>query len=252
MSALLNNDSGTGLLDRLNNENKLMAASAFNYGMLEKGLFAFFYVPKLIGQSHEQAEDLILAAVDSLRKGHFSDDLFEAVKMECLKDFLSSTESLHDKFNTILDMVMSKQMPEELAAREQKIRNLTKQDIVNLAKKYFGDNMLMFRSSMGVKQHEKLEKPNWKPVVAQNTEAKSDYAKSIEDMPVASITPQVINFEEKVSIVPVNESFNLYGTKIHATTCSLWMLCSTTVLFAIVISIMQLNMCLCREPKIIL
>lgn len=213
MSALLNNDSGTGLLDRLNNENKVMEASAFNYGMLEKGLFAFFYVPKLIGQSHEQAEDLILAAVDSLRKGHFSDDLFEAVKMECLKDFLSSTESLHDKFNTILGMVMSKQMPEELAAREQKIRNLTKQDIVNLAKKYFGDNMLMFRSSMGVKQHEKLEKPNWKPVVAQNTEAKSDYAKFIEDMPVASIAPQVINFEEKVSIVPVNESFNLYGTK---------------------------------------
>lgn len=213
LGSILNNESETGLLDKLNNDNKLMGVEAFPYSMLEKGMFAFFYVPKLLGQSHEEAENYIFAALDSLKSGNFSDALFEAVKMEHLKSFLTNTESLGGKFEQMLDMVMSQSTPEEYLSRESRIRNLTKQEIVDLAKKYFGDNMIVIRSSMGIKQHEKLEKPNWKPVVAQNTEAKSVYAKSIEEMPVGSITPQVINFNEKVGVVPVNESFNLYGAK---------------------------------------
>lgn len=213
ISSLLNNESETGLLDKLSHDNKVMVANAFNYGMLEKGMFAFLYVPKLIGQSHEDAENLIFEAIEALKNGQFGDDLFEAVKMECLKEYLTGMESIDDKFNTVLSMVMEKQTPEDLKAREQKLRDLSKQDIINIVKKYFGNDCMLLRSSMGIKQHEKLEKPNWKPVIAQNTEAKSAFAQSIEDMPVASVVPQAIDFNKNVNIVPVNESFTMYSSE---------------------------------------
>lgn len=210
---LLNNDSETGLLDKLIHENKIMSVGAFNYGMLEQGMFAFFYVPKLLGQSHEDAENLIFAVINDLRKGKFSEELFEAVKMAHLKDYLTSMESIDDKFNTILSMVMDKQDVKDFQDREEIIRNLTVKDVVKLVNKYFGDNCMLLRSNMGIKQQEKLQKPNWKPVVAKNTEAKSKFAKSIEAMPVQKITPQVIDYKNNVNIVPVTENFTLYQFK---------------------------------------
>lgn len=213
ISNLLNNASETGLLDKLSHDKKLMAAQAFNYGMLEKGVYAFFYVPKILGQSHEQAEELIFAAIDSLKKGNFSDDLFEAVKMEYLSEYLTDMESLDNKFDVLLSMVMSQQTPEFYYEKEKLVRSLTKQDIVKIANRYFGNNCLIFRSDMGVKSHEKLQKPAWKPIVTKNTDAKSEYAKSIEQMPVKDIQPQNLDFKTSVNEVQVNDFYRLYASK---------------------------------------
>ena len=212
ISNLLNNNSETGLLDKLSHDKQLMIAQAFNYGMLEKGMYAFFYIPKILGQSHEQAEELIFAAIDSLKKGHFSDDLFEAVKMDYLREYLTDMESLNNKFDVLLSMVMSQQTPEAYYEREKLVRSLTKQNIMDIAQKYFGDNCLIFRSNMGVKTHEKLQKPAWKPIVTKNTDAKSEYAQSIEKMPVGDIKPQNLDFKTSIQEVPVNDNYTLYAS----------------------------------------
>ena len=213
LSGLLSNSSETGLLDQLNNENKVMASGAFNYGMLEKGMFAFFYVPKIIGQSHEDAEAFIFAAIDSLKKGNYSNALFEAVKKECLRDYLTGLESLGGKFETALSLVMDKQDFNSFYAREERIRNLSKDELVSLANQYFGDDCLIFRSNTGIKKQEKLQKPSWKPVVAKNTESKSEFAQSIEKMSVKDIKPQQINFNENVTIQRIGEDYTLYASK---------------------------------------
>ena len=213
IGGLLSNDAGTGLLDKLTNEHKLLAAQGFNYGMLEKGMFGFLYVPKIMGQSHEDAENLIFAVIDSLCTGNYSDNLFNAVKMEYLKDFLENMESLENKFYTVLDIVTSKQDPNEYLYREDIIRNLRKQDLINIAKQYFTDNCLIFRSNMGVKAKEKLQKPKWKPIVAQNTDAHSKFAKSIEEMDVEEIQNKTITFGKDVIEIPVNKYFTLYSSQ---------------------------------------
>lgn len=213
ISGLLNNEAGTGLLDQLTNEQKVLAAQGFDYSMLENGMFAFMYVPKILGQSHEDAEKFIFAAIDSLRTGHFSDNLFNAVKMEYLKDFIQIMESLEGKFYTTLDIVTNKQNPDEYLYREDVIRSMTKQDIMNTANIYFTDNCLIFRSNMGIKAKEKLQKPNWKPIVAQNTDAKSKFAESIESMPVEDILPQTIEFGKDVVETNINDNFTLYSAR---------------------------------------
>ena len=212
LSSFLNNDDETGLLDKLVKDKKVLAANAFNYTMLEHGMFAFFYVPKIVGQSHENAESYIFAAIDSLKTGHFSDQLFEAVKMSCLKEHLLSMETLDDKFYMVLTAVGNKQNPRIINERERMIRNLTKEDIVKLANRYFKDDCLIYRSNMGSKEQVKLQKPNWKPIVTQNTEIVSKFAEKLEDIQVKPIKPQVINFKSDVKELPINENFVLYGS----------------------------------------
>lgn len=209
-SGLLNNSSQTGLLDELNTNHKVLFAGAANYNMLEAGMFVYIYAPKIIGQSHEDAEKMIFAAIDSLRTGHFSDNLFDAVKMDYLKEYVRNMESLENKFNVVLGLEMNGLEPKDYYKREEMIRNMTKEDIIRVAKTYFNDNCLIFRSNMGTKHQEKLQKPNWKSIVAKNTEAQSVFAKKIEQMQVRDIKPQVIDFERDIIEMPINESYDLY------------------------------------------
>ena len=46
------------------------------------------YCPKMDGQTHEEAEKMILENVEKLKKGEFSDQLFEAIKMNSLDRLL--------------------------------------------------------------------------------------------------------------------------------------------------------------------
>lgn len=211
LSNFLNNNEETGLLDRLSKEKKILSANAFNYSMLEHGMFAFFYVPKIVGQSHENAESHIFAAIDSLKSGHFSNQFFEAVKMSFLKDYLTDLESLEGKFNMVLSAVSGNQNPEIVFERERKIRSLKKEDIVRLANQYFDDNCLIFRSEMGTKQQEKLQKPNWKPIVSANTEKSSDFAIMIEKESVASSKVQTLDFEHDITEIPLSDNLTFYG-----------------------------------------
>ena len=45
------------------------------------GVNLILYIPKLLGQSHEKAEAMIFYCLDQLKKGDFSDELFEAIRM---------------------------------------------------------------------------------------------------------------------------------------------------------------------------
>ena len=209
---LLNNDASTGLLDKLNNENKLLMSQGFNYGMLEHGMFAVVYVPKILGQSHEQAEELVFAAIDSLKSGHFSDDLFEAVKLNYLSDYLTDMESLEDMFYVVLELATNQQSPDFYDKKGELLRNLTKDELVRVAQQYFGDNCLIYRSFMGVKKHEKLQKPAWSPVVAQNTEARSEFANKIAALPTKDIRPQEPFDKGKVAQLDINPSYTLYAS----------------------------------------
>ncbi|MBO7491022.1 MAG: insulinase family protein [Bacteroidales bacterium] len=210
LSGLLNNEAETGLLDELMKENKLMEASAFNYAMLEHGLYALFYVPKLTGQSHEDAEKLVLSALDRLRKGDFSDELFEAVKMEYLRDYYESMESLTSKFYTMVDMSTNYLDPKVYFEREKMIRLLTKEQLVELSNRFFGKDYLCFRSNVGQKDIKRLEKPSWKPIVTKNAETSSKFAKEIADMPVREIESQVVELDKDVFKQPIGSNTTLY------------------------------------------
>ena len=157
-------------------------------------------IPKLLGQSHEEAEALVFECLDQLKRGEFSDELFEAVRMDMLMGRLRATEDLYKLANLFLEMEGSHQTYEEFLAETERIKTITKEEVVAVANKYFGNDYLDIRSKMGFPEKDKVEKPNWKPLEAKNTNMKSDFAKMIEAEEVPEVTPQVINIGHDVKI----------------------------------------------------
>ncbi len=202
----------TGLMDKLMKDGKIMAAIMLPLSLEDCGGNVMIYIPKLLGQSHENAEELIFGCIDRLKKGDFSDDLFEAMRMSMLTDRLKETESLNDLASLFLELETSGQTYEEYLAETERLKTITKDEVVAIANKYFGNDYLDVRSKMGFPAKDKVDKPNWKPIQAKNTEAKSDFAKAIEAQQVPEVEPQVIKFGEDVVITEVNDSFKLFST----------------------------------------
>ena len=202
----------TGLADKLTLDGKLMAAMLMPLSLEDHGVNLMFYVPKLIGQSHEDAEALIFDCINQLKNGEFSDDLFEAVRMDMLTSRIRATESLNKLANLFLEMETDGQTYEEFLAETERIKTITKDEVVSIANKYFGNDYLDVRSKMGFPDKDKVEKPSWKPLEAKNTNMKSDFAKMIEAEQVPEVTPQVIKYGNDVKITEINDGFKLYST----------------------------------------
>ena len=201
----------TGLADKLTLENKLMGAMLMPLSLEDHGANLMLIIPKLVGQSHEEAEALVFECLDQLKRGDFSDELFEAVRMDMLMGRLRATEDLYKLANLFLEMESSGQTYEEFLAETERIKKITKEEVVAIANKYFGNDYLDVRSKMGFPDKDKVEKPNWKPLEAKNTNMKSDFAKMIEAEEVPEVTPQVITFGEDVKITDISDGFKLYS-----------------------------------------
>ena len=202
----------TGLADKLMLEGKIMAAMMLPLSLEDHGANVMIYVPKLLGQSHEKAEALIFECLDRLKKGDFSDDLFEAMRMSMLTERVRETESLDRLAGLFLELESTGQTYEEYLAETERLQTITKEEVVAIANKYFGDNYLDVRSKMGFPAKDKVDKPNWRPIEAKNTEARSEFAQAIEAQVVPEVEPQVVRFGEDVVITEINDGFGLFST----------------------------------------
>ncbi len=201
----------TGLADKLTLDGELMGSVLMPLSLEDQGAILMLIIPKILGQSHEEAETLVFDCLDKLKRGEFSDELFEAIRMEMLMSRIRATEDLNNLANLFLEMESSGQTYEEFLAETERIKKITKEEVVAIANKYFGNDYLDIRSKMGFPDKDKVEKPSWKPLEAKNTNMKSDFAKMIEAEEVPEVTPQVIKFGEDVKITDICDGFKLYS-----------------------------------------
>ena len=203
----------TGIMDKEMLDGKIMMSMLQSLSLEDDGINIIFYVPKLIGQSHEKAEKIVFDCLDKLKKGEFSDDLFEAIRTNMLKEREQETENLNSLAMLFFGLEQRGMTYDDYLAETERIKTITKDEIVAIANKYFDDNYLDIRSKMGFPEKDKVDKPNWKPIEAKNTDAKSDFAKMIEAEEVPAVTPQVIDFKEDVRINKINDCFTMISTK---------------------------------------
>ena len=203
----------TGLMDKDMLDGNIMAAMLMPLSLEDHGANIIFYVPKLLVQSHEDAEKYIFASLEKLKNGEFSDDLFEAIRTNMLKEREQTLEDLNSLAYLFLELEERGMSYDDYLAETERIKNITKAEIVEIANKYYGEDYLDIRSKRGSAPKDKVDKPNWKPIEAKNTDAKSDFAKMIEAEEVPAVTPQVIEFGKDVEITNVNDCFTMFSTK---------------------------------------
>ena len=203
----------TGIMDKEMLDGNIMMAMLQSLSLEDDGINIILYVPKLIGQSHEKAEKIVFDCLDKLKKGEFSDDLFEAIRTNMLKEREQETEDINSLAMLFFSLEQRGMTYDDYLAETERIKTITKDEIVAIANKYFDDNYLDIRSKMGFPDKDKVDKPNWKPIEAKNTDAKSDFAKMIEAEKVPAVMPQVIDFKEDVKINKINDCYTMISTK---------------------------------------
>ncbi len=190
---LLSNSAGTGYLDKLQQEGKLLAAQMFPYHQTDDGAEVFIIVPKLVGQSFKDAEGLVNAQFEHLMQGDFSDAELMQVKNALIREY---NQNMEDAEQRGLELVMTFKGPRTWADIQNypsKIMSLTKQDIMAAAKKYYGGHHITLESSTGFPKKDKLSKPGFKPVVVHNAQ-KSVFAQHFDSILMNNASPKFIDF----------------------------------------------------------
>lgn len=211
-NTLLSNENGTGALNKLAQDGKVMEAQVMPMHHNDYGAEIFFVVPKIVGQKMDAAEEIVLNEVKRLRDGDFTDEDLNAIKKAKYRNYTLSLESNETRATAFFDVFARGGNYEDLLKKGEKINALTKEDLMRVAKKYYGDNYLAFFSKMGFPKKNKLEKPNYEPV-STNTNAKSIYAKHFEGISETKLEPAFIDFKKDMEVLNVEKGVEMYYTK---------------------------------------
>jgi len=237
---MLMDNGKTGLI-RNNLVNTQMVQSAGSFPIIndDYGAQYFYAVPKK-GQKMEEAEKLILEQLEKIKKGDFDYDLVKGI----ILDF-EINKKMQMETNEGLVSIMK-----EAALRNNdnlydvlhftdKLKQVTKEDIINVANKYFGDNnyAVVYRHDKEFKYPE-IQKPELEKVEL-NSNLISEFAKKVEAFPVKPIEPKWIDYDKDFEVSsygngtllysvknPVHDIFNLsinynYGSKHYKNMCSI-------------------------------
>jgi len=149
-------------------------------------------VPKLIGQSLNKTEGLVLEQVDKLKKGDFEASLLDGVKLEMIKENEENIENAKWRAYSFMETFIHDRDWEDVLSYSDRVNALTKEEIVAVANEYFGANYLAFHSKMGFPKKDKVDKPAYKPITPQNTEVQSDFYKALSAREVTDVDPRFI------------------------------------------------------------
>jgi len=208
-NSILFNQNETGFLNKLQIDNKLLATAIISIPYNDYGATAFLIVPKVVGQSLNEAEALILNEIEKVKKGEFDDWMLEAAKNQLYKEYLLQMENLMQRAVLIARTFGENRSISEISTYPQKIKAITKEDIINTATKYYTGNYLAFFSTMGFPKKEKIEKPGFKPLVQKNTE-KSEFAKYLDKIPASGYQLKFIDFDAECKIFELNKLVKFY------------------------------------------
>ncbi|MBS1646544.1 MAG: insulinase family protein [Bacteroidetes bacterium] len=212
VNALLSNSSQTGLIDELSAEGKLMAAGLFPSTNKDYGATVLFFVPKIIGQPLENAEGLVLTCIDQIKKGAFDETLLTAIKNSLLIENQKELENISTRAVLLGQLFANGQTSDVILKQITQLQNITKQMVVDAANKYYNKNVLTLYSKTGFPKKEKLKKPGFKPVLA-NQSAESEYAAYFKTIPEKKITPHFLDFKADVSDQKIYEKHRLIAAK---------------------------------------
>ena len=214
LAFMLNNSEGTGLLDKLTTDHKLMAAICLYPGLAFKdaGMFPILIMPKLLFQRSKKAEQRATEVLDALKAGDFSDEYFESCKLTYRRNLISMVESVEERMDAMVDAFQNDRTWEEEVSQVDRIDRLTKADLVALANKYLGPDYLVINKKFGDPEKDNLQKPPYKKVVPKHSGESSAYARSIKEASARVALPRaVVDFDADACQSRIGECVNVYS-----------------------------------------
>lgn len=167
---------------------KLPRASAHPYFFTEAGLWEVHGVARE-GQTHEQVEQLLLGVIEKLKRGEFTQQDIDAVVIQAEVREQSELESNDDRADKMVWAYWNHQSWADAAAKAERLRKVTKADVVRVANQYVTGNYVIVKRIKGTHTPPKIDKPTITPVPIDPTRA-SAFSNKILAWPAKEIAPE--------------------------------------------------------------
>ena len=151
------------------------------------------------GQTLEEAKDLLLAEIEKLKKGDFSDDLLPSVINNTKLNEYNSYESNMARANMFVNTFILERSWEQNVGYLDRISGMTKEQIVAFANKHFNDNYVVVYKRQGMDENQKkIDKPAITPIPT-NRDLVSDFVTEIQNTEVEPIQPRFVDFKKDLT-----------------------------------------------------
>ena len=208
---ILSNGSA-GLIDlNLNQQQKVLGAQAMSYTRPDAGEFLIMADPKQ-GQTLDEVKDLVLAEIAKLRNGEFDEALLTGTLNNMKLRQMRMLESNSDRADMFVQSFINGTDWADEVAWIDNLSKVTKQDVIDWANKYLGDNSyaIIYKRQGEDKTVQKVSAPKITPIKA-NRDAQSAFLAEIQATEVTPIEPVYVDYDKDMSIFDVNGLEVLYA-----------------------------------------
>ena len=151
------------------------------------------------GQSLEEAKDLLLAEIEKLKAGDFSDDLLPSIINNYKLRQYTSLERNAARANMFVNTYINEIPWEQQVGYLDRVSNMTKEQIVAFANKHFKDNYVVVYKRQGKDEgQKKIDKPAITPIPT-NRDLVSDFVTVVQNTVVLPIQPRFVDFKKDLT-----------------------------------------------------
>lgn len=123
----------------VDNEKKALAVEAFNLGLVDHSIFAFFAIP-MGNTSKDVLKKDIDTEIKKLQTDLISEEDYQKLQNQVENDFVNANSSVEGIANTLADSYLLKGNTNLINEEINIYRSITREDLRNAAKKYLNSN----------------------------------------------------------------------------------------------------------------
>jgi zinc protease len=198
LTRMLSNDQGSGLIDRLADDGKVLFAQAVHMDLHAHDGLVVVFVPRILTQSFVKAERTVREAIDRVRDGRIEEADVLALRENLVREMKVAWESNEERALTMVDAFARTGRWEDHLEWYRAVTRVGRDDVVRVAQRHLGPNMLVMRSRMGRPDKERLVKPEL-GTVEPASGARSELARSLDPSATHTSKPRWVRFDQDVS-----------------------------------------------------
>ncbi len=151
------------------------------------------------GQSLKEVKDLMLGQIEKLKNGDFDPDLLPSVINNMKVSYYQALESNDARADMYVDAFIDGKKWEDVVGRIDRISKITKEQVMDFARRHFLDNYVAVYKELGNDAtQKKIEKPQI-TAIPTNRELQSKFVGDIINSKVEPIQPRFVNFDKDMS-----------------------------------------------------
>ena len=188
-----------GIMDLdLDQQMKWLGGAAVTMPLAEYSAMIMIGYPKE-GQTLDEVKALMLGEIDKLKRGDFDENLIKAVVNNKKLQYYRQLESNSDRAYNMAFAFIDDKKWSDVVGELDRISGITKQQIVDFARRHLADNYVAVYKRIGNDTTlKKIDKPEITAIPA-NRDLQSAFVKEVIDSKVKPIQPKFVDFSKDLT-----------------------------------------------------